>query len=174
MTAPGTDLAAQAGICWEADETDEYCARRRGLERLLRKVLRMPSRPAVVYYHYWPPRWPMYHGSFWLGGEHFSEVGHSRQCTSSECSAYAECRVRARSGFWTKSLLALWQEILGYYGVPALSLRQAIHHRMAEEPELVRQMWWPEEVSRDQLHPTCVGQRCTSMQLCCLAGCACV
>lgn len=52
------------------------------------------------------------------------------------------------------------QEILGYYGVPALSLRAALHHRMDEERDLVGQLWWPPDVLKDQLHPNCIGQRC--------------
>ena len=35
------------------------------------------SQPALLYYHYWPPLWPLYHGSYWQGGEHYSEVGCS-------------------------------------------------------------------------------------------------
>ena len=65
-------------------------SRRRGLERLVRKILRMPAHPALLYYHYWPPQWPLYNGTFWHGGEHFSEVGPADtgllQCSLACCS----------------------------------------------------------------------------------------
>ena len=51
------------------------------------------------------------------------------------------------------------QAIMGYYGVPSLSLRLAIHHELQLQPDLLHQVWWPEEVWKDQLHPTCIGHR---------------
>ena len=48
---------------------------------------------------------------------------------------------------------------MGYYGVPSLSLRLAIHHELQLQPDLLHQVWWPEEIWKDQLHPTCIGHR---------------
>ena len=39
------------------------CANRRGFERLLRRLLALPGRPAVVLVHWWSPL--AAHASFW-------------------------------------------------------------------------------------------------------------
>lgn len=47
MRCPQTFPAPQPVLCWYAS--------RRGFERLLRKLLRLPSQPALLYLHVWQP-----------------------------------------------------------------------------------------------------------------------
>ena len=53
---------------------------RLGLERLLRKLLKMPGQPAVLYYHYWPPAWGQYSAHYWSGIEDVHEVCRHHHC----------------------------------------------------------------------------------------------
>ena len=61
---------------------------RLGLERLLRKLLKMPGQPAVLYYHYWPPAWGQYSAHYWSGIEDAHEV--CRHLIENELLAHAE------------------------------------------------------------------------------------
>lgn len=47
--------------------------------------------------------------------------------------------------------------LLKYYGIPTLSLKNAIHGLLIETPQLIDEIWWPEP--DDKVHPTCIGAR---------------
>ena len=51
------------------------------------------------------------------------------------------------------------QAVVRYYGIPSLSLRQAIHTTLQQQPLLNTQFWWSPNISNDQLHPNCVGHK---------------
>lgn len=44
--------------------------------------------------------------------------------------------------------------LLKYYGVPTLSMKNAVHGLLAATPALVDELWWPADP-----HPTCIGAR---------------
>ena len=56
---PGCCSAAVLGVVcgddWASDCSLTDWERRRGFERLLRKLLRVPSQPALLYFHVWQP-----------------------------------------------------------------------------------------------------------------------
>ena len=52
-----------------------------------------------------------------------------------------------------------------YYGVPSLSLRQALHAQLRQTPQLHTQYWWSPNISNDQLHPNCVGHKWVPLML---------
>ena len=45
---------------------------RMGLERLIRKLLRLKAKPALLYYHFWPANLPRY--------MHFYDMGIEDRC----------------------------------------------------------------------------------------------
>ena len=49
-------VAILASICSQITETLAWHVCRRGLERLLRKLMRMPAQPGLIYLHYWAGR----------------------------------------------------------------------------------------------------------------------
>ena len=51
------------------------------------------------------------------------------------------------------------QAVVRYYGIPSLSLRQAMHTTLRQQPQLHTQYWWSANISNDQLHPNCVGHK---------------
>ena len=50
------------------------CACRRGIERIIRKLLALPSRPALVYYHFLPGRFGLFKTHYAVGIEDRIEV----------------------------------------------------------------------------------------------------
>ena len=49
-------VAIMASTCSQLTEKFVWYVRRRGLERLLRKLMRMPAQPGLIYLHYWAGR----------------------------------------------------------------------------------------------------------------------
>ena len=47
--------------------------------------------------------------------------------------------------------------LLKYYGIPTLSMRNALHGLLTQTPQLLDQLWWP--APDPKIHPTCVGAR---------------
>ena len=52
----------------------KFRCHRRGIERIFRKVLNMPNRPAVVYYHFHPAMFGMFKTHYTVGIEDRIEV----------------------------------------------------------------------------------------------------
>ena len=52
-------------------------------------------------------------------------------------------------------MLLLVQVVLKYYGLPSLSLRDAVFDELVQDPALVHELWPP----KFNLHPTCIGTR---------------
>ena len=48
--------------------------RRRGIERIFRKVLQQPNRPAVMYYHFHPGMFGLFKTHYYIGIEDRHEV----------------------------------------------------------------------------------------------------
>ena len=46
--------------------------------------------------------------------------------------------------------------VMKYYGVPTLSMRNALHTLLDAQPALMDQLWRP---LGDRLHPSCVGAK---------------
>lgn len=91
---------------------------RRGLERLLRRLIAHPSRPGILYVHYWPAA--RFDPPF-MNDEELVDV------------------------------------VLKYYGIPTLSMKNAIHSLVSDTPQLLDQFWWP--APDNKIHPTCIGTR---------------
>ena len=47
--------------------------------------------------------------------------------------------------------------IMTYYGVTALSFRNAMYHLVRQDEELFRRIW----INEKEFHPTCAGTRCS-------------
>ena len=95
---------------------------RRGFERLIRKMLNLPKRPAVAYFHVWTPR---------RLGTHFYES--------------------------PENVIEMVPE---YYGLPSISMRNALYHMVANL--IVPADWlWRSDVN----HANCLGHRCLSSRL---------
>ena len=101
-----------------AYKTDEcICGRRRGFERLIRKMLNLPNRPAVMYFHVWTPR---------------------------------------RLGFkFYDSPENLIEMVPEYYGLPSISMRNALYHVVANFTVPADWLW-----RSDINHANCLGHRC--------------
>lgn len=91
---------------------------RRGLERLLRRLVAHSSRPGILYLHYWPAA--LFQPPFFNDEE-------------------------------------LVDNLLKYYGIPTLSMRNALHVLLTQQPQLRDQLWRPPP--DDRIHPTCIGAR---------------
>lgn len=92
-------------------------SRRRGFERLIRKMLDLPSRPAVAYFHAWAPR---------------------------------------RTGFaFYESPEDLIDMVPAYYGLPSVSMRNALHRVLADGTVDEGWLW-----RSDPTHANCLGHRC--------------
>lgn len=50
----------KTGVCWQLDDAEQPSRLRRALERILRKLQRLPKNPAIILIHYWAAR--MDHG----------------------------------------------------------------------------------------------------------------
>lgn len=93
--------------------------RRRGFERLIRKMLNLPKRPAVMYFHVWTPR---------------------------------------RLGFkFFESPENLIEMVPEYYGLPSISMRNALYHYVANFTVPADWLW-----RSDINHANCLGHRWVS------------
>ena len=98
------------------------------MERLLRKLLRMANRPALLYLHFCPFPLRMH---YWEGAEDAIDV------------------------------------LMKFYGVPTLSMRNALHTMLETQPAMMDQLWRPiiQGQFNDRLHPSCIGTRYASSPL---------
>ena len=89
---------------------------RRGFERLVRKMLNLPQRPAVAYFHVWTPRRLGFH--FYESPENVIEM------------------------------------VPEYYGLPSISMRNALYHMVANFTVPADWLW-----RSDVNHANCLGHR---------------
>jgi len=94
-----------------------FLVRRRGFERLIRKMLNLPKRPAVAYFHVWTPRRLGFH--FYESPENVIEM------------------------------------VPEYYGLPSISMRNAMYHVVANFTVPADWLW-----RTDINHANCLGHRC--------------
>ena len=103
-------------VQWREHELGSSSPCRRGFERLIRKMLNLPKRPAVAYFHVWTPR---------RLGFHFYES--------------------------PESVIEMVPE---YYGLPSISMRNAMYHMVANLTVPADWIW-----RGDVNHANCLGHR---------------
>ena len=115
------------GICCSGQDKLELLCRR-GFERLIRKILNLPNRPAVTYFHVWTPRRLGFH--FYESPENIIEM------------------------------------VPEYYGLPSISMRNAMYHMVANLTVPADWIW-----RSDINHANCLGHRCAVLTAAhCLQG----